>query len=370
MTSLNSLSSDSFDPAAWAQAATVSLPSTATANGTVARRTFLGGSTTSTEERPALKGCPPLPQDAYLDPQLAKDGCPWLEKYLAFSRRWAPRAFEGFHLAVVLWLLSTLIARRLVLDFGGKRYPSLYIMLCARTSMYTKTTVARIAVQILQVAGLDWLLLPDSMTPPKFLGVMSRQVPDNFAQLSALEQDRVKAQIALSGSRGWFYEEFGQKLGSIMAQNGVMNDFHGHLRRLDDGLDRYQVGTMARGLEVVDNPYLTFLANLTPADLRPYAGKGGALWNDGFFARFGLVAPSANVVRSRERFPEGERKIPGEILDPLVECHKWLGVPSVTIELKDSAGGTLDTPQAIIGDYTPKSCEARYRSAGCFLQLF
>ncbi len=289
--------------------------------------------------------CPPLPAKAQLDPSLAEGACPWLDDYIAFSRYWSPQAYDHFHEAVGLWILSTVAAGRVVMYFGGKRYPSLYIALCARTSLYTKTTTAGIGLDTLEAAGLDWLLLGDNMTPQKFIHDLAGVVPEEYDNLSPTQQQQVQARLALSGQRGWFYDEFGQHLSSMMRQNGYMADFRSLLRRLADQQKSYAYGTISRGEDTVDKPYLSLLAILTPADLAYYARPGGALWQDGFYARFAFVAPPPHDRGQRGLFPKGDRVVPKQVVEPLVAWHRRLGMPEVRI----SRGRNMGNPPISIG---------------------
>lgn len=283
------------------------------------------------EPSPELGACPSLPAAAGLDPALAEGASPWLDAYIAFSRRWSPRAYDGFHDATGLWVLSTAAAGRVMLHFGGQRFTSLYLLLCARTSLYTKSTTAEIGLQMLKAAGLDWLLTADSMTPQKFIRDLAAPLPEDYEQLTGAQRERLHARLALAGQRGWFYEEFGQQLSAMMRLNGIMADFRGLLRRLDDHHEIYAYGTISRGDDTVERPYLALLANLTPAELRFYARPGGALWQDGFYARFAFVAPPRHDGGKRGKFPPGERTIPPHLVEPLVAWHRRLGMPAIRI---------------------------------------
>ena len=75
------------------------------------------------KSHPELKDDPPNPWKN-LDPPAKKlpakpshsDKKPeydWLEEYVDLSRIWSPRAYDDFHEACGLWLLSTIAARRL-----------------------------------------------------------------------------------------------------------------------------------------------------------------------------------------------------------------------------------------------------------------
>lgn len=306
---------------------------------------------------PDVGGCPPLPPLARLDPALADGASRWLDDYIAFSRHWSPRAYDGFHEAVGLWVLSTAAAGRVMVHFGGERFTSLYILLCARTSLHTKSTTAEIGAQALKAAELDWLLLGDSMTPQKFIRELAAHLPDDYDSLPPALQERVRARLALSGQRGWFYEEFGQQIAAMMRLNGIMADFRGLLRRLDDHHEVYAYGTISRGDDTVERPYLALLANLTPAELRFYARPGGALWQDGFYARFAFVAPPRHDGGKRGKFPPGERTIPPHLVEPLVAWHQRLGMPDIRIvAATDGEGKPTGSRRVERDEFAPAVC--------------
>jgi hypothetical protein len=123
----------------------------------------------------------------------------------------------------------------------------------------------------------------------------------------------------------------------MMHEGGFMADFRGLLRRFDDGADRYEYSTVGRGDDIIRQPYLALFANMTPADLKPFAKRGAGLWGDGFLARFALITPPEGE-RSRAQFPEGERVPPAELLTSLVDWHKRLGVPTSEIVTTSGQG--------------------------------
>jgi hypothetical protein len=275
---------------------------------------------------------PELPRAAQIDPALGIDASPWLDAYTAFSRNWSPRAYDGFHEACALWLLSTVAARRVRCDLGGDRYTNLSIALVARTSLYAKSTTAKIVGGTLAAAGLDWMLAADDATPQKFISDLVRSIPNDYDRLPLDLQERARLRAAFPAQRGWFYEEFGMKLAAMMSSGGFMADFRGILRSFDDCPPRYEYGTISRGSDLVERPYLSLLANMTPADLRGAARKNDAMWNDGFWARFAFVTPPPGANRARARFPDGARIIPSTLTTPLVNWHQRLGVPQVTVD--------------------------------------
>lgn len=300
---------------------------------------------------------PELPEAATIDEAIGADACPWLDEYIAFSRRWSPQSYDGFHEACGLWVLSTIAARRVMLPFGGERFTSLYIALCARTSLWAKSTAAKIAKETISAAGLSQLLAPDISTPQAFLRRLAERVPANYAKETPEAQALRQSELAFAGQRGWWHEEFGSHLAGMMREGGVMADFRGHLRIFDDCPRSYAYDTVTHGLNIIKRPYLALLANLTPADLAPFARKGGALWGDGYFARFAFVTPPAGAERSRERFPEGWYTIPNALSAPLREWHAQLGIPEVELdEACDEKGKATGEFRLVVTPIEPQRC--------------
>ncbi|MBV9617334.1 MAG: DUF3987 domain-containing protein [Ktedonobacteraceae bacterium] len=271
----------------------------------------------------------PLPAEVRLPEELGATASPWLDAYIDFSRKWSPRGYEGFHEAVALWVLSTVAARRVMVPLGDKYYTPLLIVLVGRTGLFAKSTTAKIGRAVLSSADLEWLLAADDATPQKFISEMAGCLPSNYASLSPQEQQDVQRQLAFAGQRGWFYDEFGQIMNAIM-KDGVMSEFRGILRRLDDCYKSYKYGTISRGTEIVQNPYLALLGSMTPDDLGKAAKSGSPLWGDGFLARFAFVTPPGKASGGG-RFPEGLRVVPEEISAPLRAWHRRLGIPEISI---------------------------------------
>ena len=275
--------------------------------------------------------CPELPRAARVDEDRAVSASPWLQDYIAFSRTWAPRAYEGFHEAAGLFDLSTTAARRIKIELGPRGvYPSLYLSFAARTSIYTKTTAVDIATELLQEAGLGFLLADDDATPQAFLRSLTLHGPDNYLALPPEEQAALKQQLAFAGQRGWFYEEWGQQLSAMMQKEGIMASFRSILRRLDDHKPQYTYRTIGRGRETLYKPYLTLLANVTPADLKPFVRASSTLWRDGFIARMAFIAPG-ETQPSTAAFPTGKPIFPAGLVSALQHWHQRLGLPAVDV---------------------------------------
>lgn len=293
-----------------------------------------------------MQGAPPLPEYASIDPSIADGAAPWLDAYIEHSKRWSPRAHEDFHEATGLWILSTVAARRVRLDLGGERYTNLAIALAARTSIFAKTTTAKVGMDLLRDANLTFMLAPDDATPQAFIRNMAARLPSSWAEMSREQQIQVEERLAFAGQKGWYFDEFGQKVSAMMREGGFMADFRGLLRKFDDTPATYEYVSVGRGSDTVTAPYLALLANLTPADLVPFAKKGAALWGDGFWARFAFITPSPNTPRKKGRFPDGMRVTPDELVTRIKRWHTRLGIADVQVseifDGNDKATGRFD----------------------------
>lgn len=277
---------------------------------------------------------PQLPKAAQLDPSLADGVSPWLDEYVKHSSRWSPKAYVNFHEATGLWLLSTVAARRVGYQLNDVGHTGLYVALLGRTSVYRKTTTAKVGYKVLGAAGLKHLLCPDEMTPQAFVQYLAKDnIPGHYSKMTEEEQEQAKEGLALAGQKGWYYDEFGMKVAGLMRSDGHMSEYRGILRVMDDGREEYSYSTIARGEATIKNPYLALLCNMTPADLQKFAGKGAPLWRDGFWARFAFVSPPQDGSgRGKGRWPNELQIPPISLLMPLREWHKRLGVPHVAVE--------------------------------------
>ena len=220
--------------------------------------------------------CPELPDYARVDEAAAAKGSRFLDDYIAFSRPWAPRAYDGFHEACGLFALSTVAARRVRFHFGPRGVcTSLYIAIVARTTLFTKTTAANLAIEVIKAAGLGYLLATAAASPQAFLRSLTRYVPSNFAALPDEEQERLRLQLAFTAQRGWHFEAWGQHREAMMQKNGFMTAFRGILRRMDDHKERYTYSTITRGQDVIIRPYLTLLGDVTRRPLESRSSKRG-----------------------------------------------------------------------------------------------
>jgi len=308
---------------------------------------------------------PPLPMSTVLDPSVAAGASPWLDAYIAYSRRWSPRSFADFHEAIGVWVLSTVAARRVMVHLGKVHYTPLCIALAGRSTLHAKTTAAEVGLDVLQAAGLAWLLADDDSTPQKFIHARTQHVPDDYAALSDAQQAAVHRRLAFAGQCGWWYDEFGMLLHSMARAGSIMSDFSGLLRKFDDCAPVYSHSTISRKTDRVLNPYVALLASLTPADLRPLMHRGAAGWTNGFWARWAFVTPPTDELRT-DRFPVGSRAPPAELVHVLRAWHDRLGVPEVVIADTVPQVGPLPQQVCTLG---PQVVDAFYAYNDALLHL-
>lgn len=275
---------------------------------------------------------PPLPDYAIVDPIQGLQGCPWLDDYTAYSKTWSPRGWETFHTAVGLWVLSTVAARRVGFTLGDKtQYTSLYILLTSPSSIYAKTTTARIGLNLLDTAGLGFLKLPDEMTPQSMIQSQSEGHKTINAASHQATKDRIGNTVAFAGQRSWFYEEFGNALSKIMQENSNHHIYHGVLRQFDDHYPTYTSATLARGENTIYKPYMALLGNLTPADLTRHATKNHRFWSDGFWARFLFSSPPPGQLSPYIQPTTEQSSTPRHLVLMLQNWHQRLGQPDIKI---------------------------------------
>jgi len=297
---------------------------------------------------------PKLPPS--FDYLLQKVNHQWLDDCIAFLRKWSPRAYEGYYEAVALSILSTVAARRVMLDFGGPEYTPLFVALVGESTFFKKTTTAKHYYGILEAAGLDWLLGADITTPQKLLSDMAgKTLPSNYGDMTDDQKEWVKRRLAFAGQVGWYYEEFGMQLDAMVKDNGPMAEFKGLLRVLDDCKSRYRYATHARGNEVIEKPYLTLIAALTPTDMKPHAQRNSRFWTNGLFGRIPFVCPPRGTRFKRDRFPKG-LSYPGELTTPLVRWHQWLGEPEIEIEEITNKDGNVSKYIVHRGELPEREC--------------
>jgi hypothetical protein len=284
-----------------------------------------------------LPTTPPLPARAVCP---APDLTTWLDTYAAHSAYWAPRAAPAYHTAVGLWILSTIAARRIVVQMGPTPvYPTLFIALVSESTHWTKSTAASIGLRFIRRAGCGHLLGPDRTTPQFLLKLMSGMIAQDYGMKSLEEQADLRQAFGFAAQRGWFYEEWGGMLHQMRRADSPHAELNKLLIVLEGGEEKFETGTIQRGMERIDAPYLALLGNATPHDLAPFMAEGDAWWHSGFWPRFVCVTPPVGQKPLRTPMPREDYHLPADLLMPLHTWHQRLGSPQVVIEEGVEANG-------------------------------
>ena len=283
--------------------------------------------------------------------------CPWIEGYIAHSTYWAPRAAPSYHQAVALWVLSTVAARRIVVHLGSTPvYATLFLAMVSESTHWTKTTAAMIGVQLLRRSGCGHLLAPDRTTPQFLLKLMSGLVPQDYGKRDEDAQRQAREALGFAAQRGWFYEEWGGMLHLMRRTDSPHAELNKLLIVLEGGAPSFETGTIQRGLERVEAPYLALLGNATQRDLVGFMEPGNPWWHDGFWPRFACVTPAPGAQPSRAPRPRETYHLPASLIVPLHDWHTRLGMPEVCIEAEEEKNGKQTG--GWVGTVGPLPCQA------------
>lgn len=259
----------------------------------------------------------------------------WLDTYIEYAEAVSPMTPRVFHESGGLWLLSTAVARRLVLPMAhGAVYPNLYIIWLAATTLYRKTTGQAVPRDI-ATRLFPWLIAPQDNSPEALLNDMAGAEPPNLVHLTTDMQDEWRKQRNFAAQRGVVMDE----MSGLMASAG--RDYNAGLLegylRFYDCEKSYKRSTRGQGLQVVRNAYLSMLGASTPAALGPHISSG-VLWANGWWPRFAILTPpeirpaweeprftpeppgiAAGLQRLLERLPKGIWPSPAEALEVEIE---------------------------------------------------
>lgn len=274
---------------------------------------------------------PPLPEELIVTPDMTRGLCPLKDEYVAYSKQMSPEGYEDFHPSCFWGMLSMVAGRRIAINLRRKQYTALNIMLSARSTLFAKTETAEVQRDVLKAASLEWMLGLTRTTPQKLLKDMSGSLEEeDYGSLNHDAKQMLKRRLAMSGQRGWHYNEFGKLIKAMMRSSGPMADFVEILLQISDCPDELPSGTIARGSETVMKPYIAITGTLTPASLKSVATKNTELWSDGFFARFVFSCPPRDAWKDNP-YERGQIQVPGTLSNGIRDWHDRLGEPLLDI---------------------------------------
>lgn len=277
-------------------------------------------------------------------PSLAKElahkeptGYKFIEEYIAHSKKWSPRSPEGMHEATALWVLSAAAAGRVRYHDGKERKTTLFQLVVADSSTFRKSTGADIGKDLLKEAGLGRVLIGRA-TPQSFFDQCLEKVPADYEDLPEEKKERIRERLQSVAQRAWYADEFGSWAVSMLNPNSVAYGFLELLLEVYNCPSEYSQSTRTYGTLAMEEPTLALLASTTYAHLIKIAGKGSALWRDGFIARMAMVTASPTELPSKERFPEGKQQFAPSLVRALSDYDQKLGRDSVAIIPRYGAG--------------------------------
>lgn len=257
-------------------------------------------------------------------------GYKFMAQYIEHSRKWAPRAVRSMHEATALWVLSAAAAGRVRYFDGEERKTTLYQLVVAESTLYTKSTCANIGKKLLEVAGLKRVLIGKA-TPQSFFDQCLEKVPTDYEQMPDRLKQAVTERLASIAQRGWYSDEFGAIAVGLLNPNSAAYQFLEMLLEIYDGPSEYSSSTRSYGTLSMQEPTLALLGSTTWAHLSKLAYRGSPLWRDGLLARMAVITPAPDEGYSMERWPSGQNIFPHSLLDTLCQFDQRLGKDSVRI---------------------------------------
>jgi hypothetical protein len=162
---------------------------------------------------------------------------------------------------------------------------------------------------------------------------MAGYAPSDYGQLDYIKQQKIEQELAFSGQRGQVIGEFGKFVKAMMNEKGPYAEFQSFLLEMDDCQPTYSKGTLIRGSDTIEKPYVSLAGCMTIASIATSGKSGGEFWTDGFWPRFAFVCPPANFDLDCP-FEPGDNPVPFNLYRPLAEWHNRLGIPEITITQK------------------------------------
>jgi hypothetical protein len=234
--------------------------------------------------------CPPLPPEAAALLDHRTPCAPFLHDYVQFAEEAAPMTPRSFHQAMALWLVSTVVARRVRLRVSTKSiYPNLFLLFIAPSTLYHKTTGLNLGSGLLEAAGLEHLLLPERPTPEALLQDLGCTIPSTSSSWDDTTWPLWLRERAFAAQRGWLLDEASGLFDSFKREynTGMLT----LLLNLYECPTRITEQTVGRGRTTIRDAYCSFFGAATPSALAEHL-RNPTHWTNGLWARFALLTPS------------------------------------------------------------------------------
>lgn len=269
-------------------------------------------------DEPQTDEIPALPDAIEIDESLAATAGTWIDEYIAYANNVSPMTPTAFHESAALWLVSSAIARRLFLNMAfDKIYPNIWVAWVAPSTLFGKSTSMNLARRIaLQV--YRHLLCAEDMTPEGLILDMAGNEPSNLGQMTIEDQAAWTQRRDYAAQRALTMDEFS----GLLATAG--RDYNAGLLetliRFYDCTEKYTRMTAGRGMQTINNSYLTLLASSTPTALAQHL-MSERLWGMGWWPRFALLAPATDRPSWAE---PTEQEPPTQLIDRIRKLYERL----------------------------------------------
>lgn len=265
---------------------------------------------------------PALPEWASLEYYEDEGASKWLDLYVDYASCISPMTPARFHETAGLWLASTAIARRLVLQMPfGLIYPNIWALWLAPTTLYRKTTAMEVA-RSLAHRLFGYLLTSQNMTTEGIVSDMAGIEPKNLNDLTDEDKARWRQERNYAAQRGLVLDE----ASGLLA--GAGRDYNAGLLeaflQFYDNFEVYTRSTRGQGRVVIHNASLSILAASTPAAMAEHL-MAERLWAMGWWPRFAILAPDDERPAWQEPI---ETEEPTELGLLLKHLHERLPTPS------------------------------------------
>lgn len=212
----------------------------------------------------------------------------WINDYMIYANKISPMTPLRFHLSSALWLISSIVARRLYVPMDFARiYPNIWVLWVARSTIFGKSTSMDLTRRIAR-RTVPHILAAEDMTPEGLLLDMSGAEPANLIQMRMDDQQAWTERRNFSGQRAWTIDEFsGLLAASSKDYNSGMLEI---LLKFYECADQYDRLTAGRGLQTIHNAYLSLLSASTPTAMASFLGTE-RLWGMGWWPRFAILVP-------------------------------------------------------------------------------
>jgi hypothetical protein len=257
---------------------------------------------------------PPLPDHIKIRPNIAGLAGKWVDSYVNYSSAISPMTPRVFHESAALWLVSVVVARRLVLRMPfGDVYPNLYVLWLAPSTLFRKSTAMGIATSIAEDV-FPFLLASQDTTPEALISDMAGKKPTGFEEMTSDEQSSWALERNFCAQKGWVMDEFSGLLAGLRRDyNAGMIEL---LLRFHDCCDTFKRSTRAQGILRVSHAYLSLFGASTPSAVLTELGAN-RLWTNGFWPRFIILTPDQERPRWSEAKEVDRPKILTDQLDSL-----------------------------------------------------